>query len=237
MKKAKKQKSLKQSSKAASKKIKEKAKKRLANYKKNQRLKRNHKSIGIYENCDELPAYRFDALIRTGDRRWLLKSDKVVDYDVQLLAGTYNNICNEYDSLTNRDEFRLDTEEKIEHALKISRLQGLRACFNLLRLGDQRAIEELKVWDVNIESITLDSIHKVRSIIAREQMELNIDIMEEASARENTKEDKYSFVKSAVLASRNLNYRIDHKKITVTEWVQTQSILKEMAAEARNNNR
>jgi len=92
------------------------------------------------------------------------------------------------------------------------------ACYYLLEMRPEVALEDLKYWKINLLDNSPASLNRLLIIINQERTRLNI----EAIRKNVPTQDKIEFEELAVYVENNIgsNYvQLDFDKITVAKWV------------------
>ena len=145
------------------------------------------------------------------DLRYLLNCKSLPIYDISILIPIWDSILKEYETLTNNFGYTMSLRKISSESQKINRLNGLIACFYLVKYNLPGSKEALKYWNINNDSIT-----NLKTIILREKTKLSID------ALRNNKTIKSDFDFDRMLVTiQNARERdfYDIDKISVKQWV------------------
>lgn len=189
-------------------------------------MQKSSKEQRVFKTCRALKAWRFFQVLKTGNLAYLIDTEELPEGDFKYLAPIWDNITEEYDKLSNKYLIQTSLENASEIAEGLNKLNGLRACYDLLTTGKKEAIETLKYWGVNLKGITLDELRKLKSIILQEQTRLIIENDRIGSGEE----PKQNFIESVVKAENVLNRTIDGDQISIEKWVFIQNSVTEKIA-------
>lgn len=196
----------------------------------NRQKRRNQRSLKIYNNCDFLPAWRFFKILETDDKRYLLKCDKLPEYFEHLLEPVWDDIINQFDKLNGEFVLTNAIRDEVEDIIMINSYIILKAAFELMQLGEKKALPILQNdCGVNVTDITPDSIKKVRTQVLRAQTKLQIHQLKKAARKENDeKKEGNTYIRSVIQMSSILGRQLNKDKITVTEWIYLDKECKEI---------
>lgn len=183
------------------------------------RIKRriNHLLIKPYKDCNTLLAWKFFKALDTGDYRYILKSKVLPEYSIDKLSPIWDNIITEYDKITGKYNFGWQLMDLNYNVSQISRLDGIKACYELLLLGQDSAIEKLKGWGYVIPKNTHKEREKLKSFYLGEQTKYKI----RSERKKATKSDKKG--QTFIQAMINLNYigyTANKDTITLIEFIE-----------------
>lgn len=166
--------------------------------------------------------------MKTGDLRYLLDcGDDLPEFDIESLEDTWDNILKEYDELTGQKNFQTGLEDVVDLSIDANRITGLKACFEMMLIGSNKALKLLKYWGVEYEKISTENILNLKRLIIRENTKYKIASSKHKSI--NGLNDKQnSWIKCVVDAKNVLKRDIDAFKITVEEWVFTEKSISKM---------
>lgn len=119
----------------------------------------------------------------------------------------WDGIMKEYQDLTKRQDYTVSIRRAAINIEKHNRLNGLIACYHLMRYGVDVS-EELSFWNVP------NKFELLEQKILQERTRLNIEYLQ--NNKEKHTED---FDKLAVLVENSLNRNLDTDNISVKKWV------------------
>ena len=135
----------------------------------------------------------------------------------------------EYEALTKRTDYSMGIRKVQNDVIKHNRLNGLVACYHLMRYGKESK-EDLQYWGLS------NNIKAVEVKILQERTKLNID-----SIKKETPGKTEDFDKLLIMVENSLNRNLDSENISVKKWVFIcQSIeerAKKLEEHGRQNNR
>ena len=184
-------------------------------------IKKNNATLKIYNDCDNLPAWRFFKILDTGELRYLLKTDTLPEYFEHLLDPVWDDILNQYDRLNGEYTFQNSVADLKEDIIKTNEYIIFKASYDLMSLGDERALKILSdEFGIEIESITVESLKKVRSKLVQFQTQLQIERLSRSEEKKKGEEvEENSFIRAIIQMSGILKRNLDKDKVTVTEWI------------------
>lgn len=208
--------------------------KSLSKIRKLRKLKnQNRKNLRIFDSCDNLPAWRFFKTLKTNDLRYLLNSVSLPEYDTALLEPVWDQILKEYDQIKGELVFEEAFLNALDDVFEISELNIMRACLNMMMLGDERALKHLEeTFGITYKSITVDNIVKLSKQISQLETAIKIGRFEE------TQEEKTeSFIRAIVSMSNILKRTIDKDRITIAEFIYLNNDCSEIIKAQKKNGR
>lgn len=156
--------------------------------------------------------------METQDLRYLLKTTILPEYSQTVLIDVWDSILKEYEVLTNTHMYSQTLRKINSDTSKINRINGLSACYHLLDLKPELALEDLKYWKIPIKDNSIESLNKLLTIINQEKTRYKI-----AEIRKTVPEQlKVEFEDLVFFVENNIgaNYiQLDVEKITVSKWV------------------
>jgi len=167
------------------------------------------KKLKPFLNCSTLPIKKFYQVLETNDLRHLLDCEELPEYNQELLIPVWDAIVKEYQELTDSKAYSMNLLKMGNDLIKHNRLNGLIACYHLLRYGEN-CEEQLNYWGVS------NNIKLVEQKIRQEQTRLNISIIQENS---KVKPESKDFEEILIDVENALNRNLDVEKITVKKWV------------------
>lgn len=179
--------------------------------------------LKLYTKCHEISIWRFTQLLKINDFNLLLKkgSRKIKESDKEYLSKIYFDLFNEYVELSGDGNIEMILRKRA----KISVLQVKSFVINfiidmIIRGIDQEYYVELLRKDHKITiDLSKDFQTEVQSAIQwtkafmQEIEELKHELNEKTDQQEKTIEQQ------AVTISKYLGFRVNVKKVTVTEWL------------------
>ena len=184
-------------------------------------------SSNIYRKCDEMPLWNFQKYLETNELKYFTKELK----EVKGLDIVMNDFFIEYLELTkNNSVYR-----KFSNIYKLMKLEGKYKCIVLLtnslynydiKYGIDtfnNLVAELDKWGYKID-VKGDIFEQLETINQRNRvLETQINALQIELKKED-KEESQSIEAQLISVSRilELNYKLNAKDITVTEWVEFQ---------------
>lgn len=172
--------------------------------------------------------YRFNMVNETGDKRYLLDCNDydLPVYDEELLAPVWDKIIEQYDEISGDNAFQKVFGETLSELQDWNEYIILKACYGLLQLGNEYALPILRDdYGIDCTKITFALIQQVGSMIKKKETDLSIEQLSKPEAGK-----KADYTKSVIELSTILTVPIDPKKITVTEYINYNKVVKEVIA-------
>lgn len=177
--------------------------------------KRNGKILKVFNDCDFLPAWRFFKTLETGDLRYLLDCDVLPEYDTEILVPVWDNLQAQYDKIKGDNYFSSYYNDINADLDDWCDLIILKACHGLLNIGRPEALPILSNdFGIEAKDITANLIYIVGQKIRSIEMRIQIEMVDKPKPKQGNQ-----FIKSVVQLSSILNRTIDHKTITVSEYI------------------
>lgn len=169
----------------------------------------------LYSGCEDLPIWNFLKIAETNNLYYLVKNNARVDS--KLLYERWNDILKEFEGLTGSSSYSMQLLKKTNDLKKINRLNGLISLYYLAEIDSSKINldEELKAWGIKGNTIT-----SLRVAILQEKTKLNLQYLQEKSAKNLGKENKsINEIIVAVEIGLGKDY-LDPEKISVSRWIQ-----------------
>lgn len=186
--------------------------------------KRNRKKLTVFDSCDNLPAWRFFKILKTGELRYLLDCKKLPEYFTPLLEPVWDQILQEYDKLTGDMVFEsafVNAREMIEEQ---NNYHILIAIHRQMLCNDKRSLGHLEdIFGIILPDISVKTITKVEKLIKQRKTKLEIQ-----AARNGGEEHRDDFIRSIVQISNILKRNIDKDSVTIAEYVYLNNDCKEI---------
>jgi hypothetical protein len=170
----------------------------------------NQKRFKFYKDCGELPVRIFFDIMDKQELRLLLKCNRLPVYDVSKLLPVWENILHEYEKLTDSFGYTNSLKKISFDAIKTNRLNGLIACYYLLKYNMPESEEALQYW--KISNISTDAL---KTKILQEKTKLNIEAIRK---RKDVKQD-FDFETMVMDVENSLERNLDINTMTVKRWV------------------
>lgn len=169
------------------------------------------KRAKVYRSCSELPVRVFFRILETGDVSPLCYQGKTTGLD-----QIWERIVQEYEALTDAQDYTQHLNSKNRDLLKVNRITALVTLYYLMAYepdGDYK--EYLRVWNVRG-----DTKEAVRTQILQERTKYEINQLK-AQGREKMRDvhvQPFEEIKAVLELALGKNY-IDPDRVTVKEWV------------------
>lgn len=166
-----------------------------------------------------MPAELFFQMLKGNDPRYLLITSDYPDFIPIDLPPLYEKIIHEYEKLTNDNSYSAQKEDINENGREANHINRLKAIYQLMILGDNKMIDELKELDIDIDSITPDSILRVKSLIELQLTNLEIYLLRhKLDNTDESAKEKFNFLETLTRLSNFFKRQIP-RDIVVTEFV------------------
>lgn len=166
-----------------------------------------------------MPAEFFFEMLKTNDPRFLLITSDYPKFIPIDLPPLREKIVLEYESLTKDNSFSSYKEDINEAGRELNHINRLKSIYQLLILGNERMIDELKELDFYIDKITPNEILRVKSLIELEQTNLEIYFLRHKEDNTDDEEtEKFNFLAILTRLSNFFQRQIP-RDIVVTEFV------------------
>jgi hypothetical protein len=175
---------------------------------------KNKDHFKVFDNARTIPAWRFFEIIHTGELRYLLDSDNLPEYWEHLLEPVWDKILIEDDEQTNKFIFKNAFLDKKYDIIEYNEYLLLRACLNMMKCGDERALKHLEYVDLYYDKINENTIKNIERKVRSIETLLNI---EKAKYKKN-EPVKNNYIEKTTLISRVVGIRIDPYIVTLSEW-------------------
>ena len=179
--------------------------------------KRNKKELIVFTNCEELPAWRFFKILKTGELRYLLDCKILPEYYTHLLEPIWDQILIEFDQLNKTQHFTNAFKDFYADLIEQNEVIGMKACIYLMECGNKNSLIYLRGYGFDFTEITPKNIWIVENRIKRIDTKRRIRKAKEKSEGNYNKPDD-NYIKGIVEMSNILGRNIDFK-ITIAEWI------------------
>lgn len=189
----------------------------------------------LYNDCSELPLYRWIKLAVTGDYKWLIKTGKTKDD----LADHYHKVYTEYTSLVKDVRSTQELKLKIAVSTTAKRIDHIQICVNLLRVKRDEKLIHLLQNELGFSRLTYIDLDKdltltetlMRSeIVKYEQKRIQLEKMFTDMADGDNGE--LEFYEQIRILAKWLTFNIDPHTTSVIQYI---SYLNALKLEIKNN--
>jgi len=173
----------------------------------------NKKRYKVNDSCRKLLARRFFDVIETGDLRYILRLkdyDKLPEYDQSLLLDYWDKIMEEYEEDSGNSAYTQHMRKTNYFLMKENRINGLKACYMMMFVNPELAIENLKYWDIQIKSKN-ELLQRIRA----EETKLRIDKIRDKN--NSDKQEGKNYFETIIHIIRSSGITINDETVSIKQ--------------------